>query len=263
MKTFEFFANEKIKQFLIKNELKNFQTIWKLDIGWFEDRNVRRGGWSGVSQHRVDNGKGLFIKRQENHCYRSWDGFFLPVATFYREFKNIQRFVRNDIPTLELLYYGQRKEEGGLQAILITNELDGYSSLDSGAIKEQLDEDFKLRRAAIKKIAEVVSLMHESHFQHNCLYEKHVFIKVLQDGSVDVRLIDLEKVKWKPFKAQAMYRDLGSLFRHSSGWNNRDCLRFFLFYQKEKHLSNKSKKTLNTFIEKVKQKQIKSNKSDA
>jgi len=262
VKTFDFFENEKKKQYLIKNKLKNFQAIWTLDIGWFEERNVRRGGWSGVSRHTANNGKSLFIKRQENHCCRAWSSFFLPVATFYREFKNIQRFVRNDIPTLDLLYYGQRKDEGKLQAILITDELDGYLSLDSVVIKEQLDRDFKLRRAVIKKIAEVVSLMHERHFQHNCLYEKHVFIKVLHDH-IDVRLIDLEKVKWKPFKAQVMYRDLGSLFRHSSGWNNRDCLRFFLFYQKEKHLSNKSKKILNTFFEKVKQKQIKSNKSDA
>ena len=104
--------------------------------------------------------------------------------------------------------------------------------------------------------------MHNQHLQHNCLYEKHIFLKQLEDGSIDVRLIDLEKVKWKPFKAQAMYRDLGSLYRHSSGWNNRDYLRFFLFYQKESRLSKPSKRTLNTFFEKVQTKQIKSDKSD-
>jgi len=259
---FEFVANEMALKCLTENKLKNFQAIWELEAGWFEERNVRRGGWSGVSQYAVNNEKTLFIKRQENHCYRAWNSFFLPVATFYREFKNIQRFVRSGVPTLELLYYGQRKEKGKLQAILVTDELDGYFPLDSVQFKKQLEVDFKLRQLVIKKIAEVVWLMHEQHFQHNCLYEKHVFIKQLQDGSIDVRLIDLEKVKWKPFKSQAMYRDLGSLFRHSSGWNNRDYFRFFLFYQKEKRLSKKSKKILNTFVEKVKLKQTKSNKSD-
>ncbi len=32
------------------NGLDSFESVWSLDIGWFEEPNVRRGGWSGVSR---------------------------------------------------------------------------------------------------------------------------------------------------------------------------------------------------------------------
>lgn len=254
MKVFEYCANELAKKCMQENNLNDFQVIWDLDAGWFEERNIRRGGWSGVSQYEIANGSAIFIKRQENHCYRAWDTFFLPVATFYREFKNIQRFDKHNIPTLELIYFGQRKEEGKIQATLITHELEGYFPLDSNELKQKLNVDFKLRRRVIKTIAEVIGHMHTQHLQHNCLYEKHIFVKLFQNGTIDVRLIDLEKVKWKPFKTGIMYRDLGSLYRHSSGWSIRDCLRFFIYYQNEDRLSKNSKKTLSSFIKKIKAK---------
>ena len=40
------------------NGLDSFESIWALDIGWFEEPNVRRGGWSGVSRYDVTSDDG-------------------------------------------------------------------------------------------------------------------------------------------------------------------------------------------------------------
>ena len=250
----EFFLNDRAKQNFAENNLNTFQLIWTLDTGWYEDRNIRRGGWSGVSRYKMINNNAIFIKRQENHCHRAWNTFFKLVPTFNREFENIQKFTRLGIPTLEVLYFGQRNVKSKLQAILVTEELEGFLPLDSDVLKRKLSNDIKFRKGAIQKIAEAVSNMHEQHLQHNCLYEKHIFLKQLKDGDVDVRLIDLEKVKGVIFRRQAMYRDLGALYRHSEGWSKIDYLRFFLYYQKEQRLSVRSKKMLTFFLKKVKNK---------
>lgn len=254
MKMFEFLASDEFRKNLAENKLKTFENIWDLDIGWFEEKNVRRGGWSGVSQYKLNDGCSLFIKRQENHCYRAWTDLFISKATFYREYKNILKFVQTNVPTLEVLYFGQRKEKGKLQAILITRELDGYLSLNDEKLKSLLQADFKMRRAVIKKVSEVVSNMHNHRLQHNCLYDKHIFVKPLDDGNVDVRLIDLEKVKWQFSKQKAMRRDLSALYRHSSGWSKTDCLCFFLSYRKEKKLTRQSKQALKIFSKDIWQK---------
>ena len=36
------------------NGLDSFESVWALDIGWFEEPNERRGGWSGVSRPEVE-----------------------------------------------------------------------------------------------------------------------------------------------------------------------------------------------------------------
>ena len=56
------------------NGLDSFESIWTLDIGWFEEPNERRGGWSGVSRYEIElpdgRREGIFIKRQQNHITR-------------------------------------------------------------------------------------------------------------------------------------------------------------------------------------------------
>ena len=43
----EYQAND-WEQLAHSNGLDSFDAIWTLDIGWFEEPNQRRGGWSGV-----------------------------------------------------------------------------------------------------------------------------------------------------------------------------------------------------------------------
>ena len=60
---------------LKQNSLGYFSALWQLQADWFEEPNIRRGGWSGVVKIPLRNGKYessyIFIKRQENHLSRT------------------------------------------------------------------------------------------------------------------------------------------------------------------------------------------------
>ncbi len=68
------------------------------------------------------------------------------------------------------------------------------------------------------------------------MYPKHIFLK-MDDTGVSARLIDLERVKWRPLKFPALMRDLDSLNRHAAGWSKADRMRFLLRYLGEPRLS--------------------------
>ncbi|MAL50347.1 MAG: inaA protein [Methylophaga sp.] len=215
----------------------NFDSLWHLYTNWFEEPNVRRGGWSGVIKQpiQVDSGAvEVFIKRQENHSSKTLLHPFKGQATFYKEYRNIRRLTKKNIPALNALFFGQR----GMKAILVTKALTDYQPLDIASLK--LDRPQK--RALLTEVAKNLRLMHQHHYQHNCLYPKHIFVKYV-NGAWRVRFIDLEKLKWQLFKKNAIHRDLITLYRHSGGnWSEKDRLFFFRAYQQEAKLSNRSKK---------------------
>lgn len=246
MKITEFFPDEDARAVLARHQLANFDALWTLDAGWFEEPNKRRGGWSGVSRYRIGNSQGLFIKRQENHFYRTWSNFFIPALTFEREFRNLLKFQKLGIPTLDLVYFGRRKNKGDSQAILVTRELEGYIPLDNAMLQASLKNDGRLRKLVISKVADVVRNMHHKHMQHNCLYPKHLFVR--EGGELDVRFIDLEKAKWRPFRRLIAIRDFGTLYRHTEGWRRTDQLRLFLAYRQETRLGRESRKILEAIL---------------
>jgi hypothetical protein len=215
----EYFADQAAHMLLKANNLADFEALWNLDAGWFEEPNQRRGGWSGVSRYQLANGEYLFIKRQQNHIYRALLTLFLPRATFEREFVNLLRFQKLGIPPLDAVDF---------QPIA---KFDRISRL-------------KL----IETTANTIRGMHDLRIQHNCLYLKHIFVKVSDTNQVEARLIDLEKAKWRPRRRLAIIRDFVSLQRHTVGWSNTDRLRFFLKYQQESRLSASSKELLSTIL---------------
>ena len=220
---------------LAADGLDNFDALWSLDIGWYEPRNERRGGWSGVSRCELESRQGehvgIFIKRQENHVSRTWAHPVRGIPTFRREFRNLLRYRTCGVPTLEPVYYAERRVDGSRRAILITRELAGYTSLQH--CQENWSAQGRpaapLRRDMLRRLAAVVCRLHRQRLQHNCLYPKHVFIGG-SDDNVDVRLIDLEKTKRRLSRARAMLRDLDTLNRRSTGWSRTDRLRFLLAY---------------------------------
>ena len=230
------YLNESWRTALEINGLDDFDSLWQREMAWFEEPNRRRGGWSGVSRCEVrmpDGGRrALFVKRQENHGTFSLKHPFRGVPTFEREFKHLMNYRAKGIPTLEPVYYAARQSRGCQRAILITEELTGFASLEDHVnrwLKDGAPPRSK-RRQILKSVADLLQLIHDNHIQHSCFLTKHVFIRLCDDGSVEARVIDLEKSRWRPFKTLCAMRDLHSLNRFSSCWGVIDRLWFFKTY---------------------------------
>ncbi len=238
--------------------LADFEALWKLETDWFEPPNQRRGGWSGVARFALRRPDGsrisFFLKRQQDHLHRD---LLHPVGepTFAREWRNIQAYRQAGIPTLEPVYYAERRQEGHRRAILISLELTGYRSL------QEILADWRLygsppwpeRRALLQAVADLVRAMHARHLQHNSLYPKHVFLKA--DGPHWLaRVIDLEKSKRRWRRQDCQVRDLSTLTRYAEGFSRSDRLRFYLFYRSEPGLTPKGKRLLRLVLRDVEKK---------
>lgn len=224
------------------NGLRSFEDFWGLKADWFEAPNERRGGWSGVARIELrlpDGGtRGAFLKRQENHVTRTWRHPLRGQATLAREFDNCLEFERHHIPTVKPLYFGLRRVDGDLRAVLLTEELAGFRSLADWMTewRAQGPPAPRRRRQIAEALAAAVRLMHSRRFRHQCLYPKHLFLRLPDAGASprgagpEVRIIDLEKAKRKAFRWLAARRDLSTLERHCGDWSLRDRIRFYRAY---------------------------------
>lgn len=224
------------------NRLDDFESLWRLETDWFEEPNQRRGGWSGVSRMLLalpQGGEaGVYLKRQENHVRKTPAHPFAGIPTFRAEFQNILRLRQLDIPTMEPVYYAERKGRKGWQCILVTRELEGYQPLDEiiehwharGWSKYRAE-----RRSTLAGAASVCALLHRHHLVHRALHAKHLFVN-LQTSAVC--FIDLEKMRSSLSSRQAMLRDLDGLNRHAYHLSRSDRLRFLLAYFNEHEVTD-------------------------
>lgn len=227
-----------------------FEELWRNNAPWFEAPNIRRGGWSGVVKCVIDRfgqPEKVFIKRQENHMTRTLMHPIKGIPTFLREYRNIQSLHSKNISTLDVLYFGTKSSK----AILVTKALEGYVSLNEIDFQTLHRRD---RKALIIRIAELIHHLHQFHYQHNCLYPKHIMVSH-QDNEWDVKLIDLEKLKYRLFKKDAVIHDLTTFIRHLNGlWTVRDIVVFFQAYFGQPKISLPSKKIIHLMCKKIKQK---------
>lgn len=218
------------REVLANNGLSDFDAWWKREADWFEEPNIRRGGWSGVSRLELEMPDGshraVFLKRQENHVTRTLLHPLHGIPTFIREMKNIRTMQVAAVPALVPVYFATRTVDGAQRAILVTEALDGFIPLDEMNLQAL---NFSERKQLIEQIADVLKCLHAQRLQHNCLYPKHLFVKQLESG-FEVRLIDLEKTKRCLFRSSAMFRDLDTLNRHAHAFTRTDRLRFIMAY---------------------------------
>jgi hypothetical protein len=233
MKTY---LNEHWRSILAHNGLADFAALWQLKADWFEEPNRRRGGWSGVARCELMLPGGgtcaVFLKRQENHNALSVSHPLRGLPTFYREFRQIMRYRKAGIPAVQPVYFGMRREGKDYRAILITEELAGFVSMED-RVQSWLKEGAPPRRTRLRYLEAIATLMRSMHakgIQHNCFFPKHLFTRVDATGSVEVRIIDLEKSRWRPSRTISALRDLYTLNHDSLCWSRSDRLWFFLRY---------------------------------
>lgn len=225
------------RDLLAANDLASFDSLWGLDTAWFEPPNRDRGGWSGVSRValRAPGGgeRAVFLKRQEDHTRHSWRHPLAAEPTFETEMRQILALQAAGVPSLVPVFYAQRRVDGHWRAILMTEALNDYQSIDEWAALWRSSgwaKHWRARRSMIRMAGAVVRKLHDRRLVHNALYPKHLFARADADGSTDVCLIDLEKMRLAGTRRRAMMRDLDSLNRRTDFVSRSDRLRFLLSY---------------------------------
>ena len=202
--------------------LQNFDYWWNLKGESVEPANIRRNGESGVERVATDSGL-LYIKRQRNHLFYSLRyPFGLP--TVMREKFSVDILGKIGIHVPVVIFAEARKIAGAWQAVLVTRDLAGYADLEYWYRKggrERLGE--QQHELFLLKLGQLLKRIHSHHWQHACLYPKHIFVTL---GDVDtlpeIALIDLEKMRRRLLPGHAARRDLDQLRRHSPMWNEQD-----------------------------------------
>lgn len=209
-----------------------FERWWQCSGAWVEPLNQRRAGESGVQllQPRDAAHPVLYSKRQTGHLYRSL-AHPLGRPTIMRELHAYQAFAGLGIAVPKLIYGSARKHAGQWQALLITQALTGFVSLEQWY---QGAPSAEQSACMLKALATTLARMHQSRWQHGCCYAKHIFIK-LDDhngdsASAQIALLDLEKSRrrWRP--ADASRHDMRQLKRHCGGMPEDDWQRLSQAY---------------------------------
>ena len=226
---------EKWQLWLSAEHLVSFESWWSLSLEAVDESNVGRGGWSTVYKFS-HKGKQFYVKRQANHLSRSVGGFFRLVPTFELEFKQICRYQQHDIPCIDPVFFGTRKEKGQFQAILVTEALEGWLALDEVLIAYKDHKPvnnkilkFKDRMQLCDALAIAVRKLHEAGIEHYNLYPKHIFVRVSECG-FEVRFIDLETSRFNFGFLSKKLRDIETLSRRVKWVSKTDRLRFILSY---------------------------------
>jgi tRNA A-37 threonylcarbamoyl transferase component Bud32 len=221
----EFFGSASIRQQLHAAGLDSFEALWTGDAAWVEEPNFRRQGWSGVCRIELNNATapaiGMYLKRQENHGYRSLANPFRCQPTAYREYKRLGAMQAAGITAPGILYYGERHSGKNLQAILMTREIPPSIPLDDYLSLAQERDPAEVDRV-IQDTAALIAKLHRHHFQHGALYGKHVLISGVETAAGAGRrlvpyLIDVEKSRWRLSRLAIAVRDLNQ-FQRRAPW---------------------------------------------
>lgn len=212
----------------------SFDLHWRRQGVWVEAPNVRRGGESGVQRLFADNGQMIYVKRQVGHLYRSWL-YPLGRPTVLRERDALIALSGLNVNAPKVLFCGtQRDEHNQWRALLVTESLDGFEEFDvwvqNGGRERHGEEAYEL---LLQTLAQNLARMHRGRWQHSCLYSKHVFVRVVEEGGqpqAEVALLDLEKCRKRLTAYKAAAHDMKQLRRHSS-FSTSDWRKLLYFYE--------------------------------
>ncbi|MEX6502308.1 lipopolysaccharide kinase InaA family protein [Pseudomonas zhanjiangensis] len=211
-----------------------FEQWWQLQGEWVEEPNRRRGGESGVQRLQLEQGRVLYAKRQVGHFYRSLR-HPLGRPTVLRERDALLALARIGVKAPNLLFCEVRKDAAGTwRGLLVSEELEGFQEVNrwyAEGGRERFGPEVNHR--LLEQIAQMLARFHRAGWQHGCLYQKHVFVRVEQVGAqveIETALLDLEKSRRRLSRQRAARHDMLQLKRHSS-WAAGDWARLIYCYQ--------------------------------
>ncbi|SCW35352.1 MULTISPECIES: lipopolysaccharide kinase InaA family protein [unclassified Pseudomonas] len=196
---------------------------------WVEAPNLRRGGESGVQRVSTSEHQLYYRKQQVEHLYYDWrHPFGYPTAM--REYNALLQARKLGVRVPRVVYAGCRKQNKRWLALLVTEALHGYTSLeDCYAQGEHERWGEPLHCEILRRYGSSLARLNAGRWQHGCLYLKHVFIRVDRRG-IDIALIDMEKARQRISAKRAARHDLRQVKRRSS-WTESQWQAFLQGYR--------------------------------
>lgn len=204
-----------------------FDRWWHAPGQWVEPANQQRGGESGVRllQPHDPAHPALYCKRQTGHVYRS---LLYPLGrpTILREQHAYRAFSRIGIETPTIVYCATRQQQGHWQALLVTEVLRGFVSLEQWYAGH---DGATPGETVLQRLAVTLARLHRARWQHGCCYPKHIFVRT--KPRVEIALLDLEKSRHRWHVESASRHDLHQLERHRGAMPESDLLRLHEVYR--------------------------------
>ena len=244
----EAYGSDSARQTLNAAGLASFQALWTLDAPWVEEPNRERRGWSGVCRVALSTSNRqtftAYLKRQENHGYRSLQNPFRIRPTAYREYQRLVAMKTVALHVPDVIYYGEREINEAHQAILLTKGVPQNISLDDYLAAAGNRPSSEVSQV-IQDTAALIGRLHRHHFQHCALYGKHVLISGFPNTKATTShpeqrlvpyLIDVEKARKRPLRPSIALRDLSQFYRRVP-WGKGQWDVFLDHYAAASHMS--------------------------
>ncbi|MEZ5491550.1 MAG: lipopolysaccharide kinase InaA family protein [Gammaproteobacteria bacterium] len=196
--------------------LQHFDDFWGLPAVYVDEINERRGGWSAVSQLKIESPQGsalYYVKRQENQLRRSLSHPF-GTLTYHYELAAIQRNLRMGLPAVEVVGSGFLSGADFRRGILITRALKAKPLADLIESKP----DWNTLTPLLQRTGELLYRMHTNRISHGALYPNHIYFEL--DPEPDQLqsqpyLIDFERARRCLTARSAIKRDLSQFLKRA------------------------------------------------
>ncbi|MFT4641359.1 MAG: tRNA A-37 threonylcarbamoyl transferase component Bud32 [Verrucomicrobiales bacterium] len=226
-----------------------FEGLWELKAPWVEPKNSRRGGWSGAKRVTLEGFPTLFMKKQENHCFRALRNGFRRRPTLEREAVALAALTEKSVSVPPLIYYGSRVVDGRHQALLLEPNLEGYLPLDELMKDESSPWHQPLKkRQIIKAVGSATRQMHDADWHHRHFHPKHVLLN-FDEALPKVYFVDLEKARPIRRRGHDVIEDLGPLFRRTKTATLFDRALFMRAYSHCKRLGSTERQLMKRVAE--------------
>jgi tRNA A-37 threonylcarbamoyl transferase component Bud32 len=206
----------------------SFDQWWDAYGEWFDPQGPSPTGESGIQRLHTPDGRLLYSKRQVNHFHRDLT-HPLGQPTLLHEMQAMQALARLGIGVPRVVFGGARKVEGESQALLVTEALDGYESLEDWYARPHAVE---LRQRVIQQLANTLGRLHRAGWEHGRLSPNNLFLRVIEgrDPKVDIALLGLAQAEHRMTAHSASRHDFEYFKQHHKPMPDEDWKAFVRAY---------------------------------
>lgn len=238
-------------------ERVDFESVWEIPLKPLDRPNQHHHGFSQVFLWNTQAGS-FIVKRQSDYFCRTVFHPLRGIPTVEREFSNLVLLQQKGIPVPRPVYFGCRRKNGHIQAILITSYASDFVSLKTWLSERASNSsDRLLKKEVLTTAGHLIRNFHRLGYCHRHLVPKHILINP-NHLPIQMLLIDLESMrKSLPFRRDRQ-ADLASLDHRSEHLSQTDKLRFLFSYLGVSKWTPAAKKFARSILQKSRRKKQKS-----